>query len=196
MCPTDWNLPVPLSGVDVHETNWSGTAALHYAAEQGNHAVVKLLLQKGAGVNVRTNEGMTPLHEASAGGHTEIVFTLLDTGAMQLKTRNGTTPLHSATEGGHDDVVQALLDTGAEVHATTKSGNTPLHLASWDGNGTIVQMLLDKGTDVNVGKVKRRATPLHCAASGTESSYSRLRQSAGSNAVTWLQVATTQWSRC
>ena len=50
---------------------------LTMAAANGKTAVAKLLLAKGAGVNVRTDEGNTPLHDAASSGHGEMVELLL-----------------------------------------------------------------------------------------------------------------------
>lgn len=47
----------------------NGRAALHLAAELGHEAVVDLLLESNAFVNVRNKNGMTPLHLACKMGY-------------------------------------------------------------------------------------------------------------------------------
>ena len=46
---------------------------LHNAAEKGDKELVARLLAKGAAVNAKTDNGLTPLHKAVAAGHTEVV---------------------------------------------------------------------------------------------------------------------------
>ena len=63
-------------------------AGLEVEAEDDERAValVKLLLRYGAGVNVATHTGVTPLHAAAAWGTPSMVRALLDGGALQART--------------------------------------------------------------------------------------------------------------
>ncbi len=54
---------------------------LHEAAANGEIERVKLLISEGADVNVKCNDGQTPLHYAARRGHKEIVEVLLAHGA-------------------------------------------------------------------------------------------------------------------
>lgn len=49
---------------DVNMRDPLGWTALHYAAEIGSEQICRLLIGRGADVNMTTNEGMTPLHLA------------------------------------------------------------------------------------------------------------------------------------
>ena len=55
-----------------------GLTALMMASANGRTEIVKLLLDKGAEVNVKNNYGITALFIASAHGYTEIAKLLLD----------------------------------------------------------------------------------------------------------------------
>jgi Ankyrin repeats (many copies) len=46
-----------------------GRTALHWAAQEGHRAVVELLLEKGADVEARDNDGRTALHFAESKGN-------------------------------------------------------------------------------------------------------------------------------
>ena len=59
----------------------SGRTSLHLATETNQHDMVKLLLNKGAGVNLQSYSGSTALHLASGRGLQDIVALLLNSGA-------------------------------------------------------------------------------------------------------------------
>ena len=58
-----------------------GRTALHQASAGGHTEEARLLLDRGADVNARTNNGFTPLHFASILGSLAVVELLLDRGA-------------------------------------------------------------------------------------------------------------------
>ena len=58
-----------------------GLAPLHYAAQDGNMALVTHLLNKNADINVKNASGTTPLHEAARGGHINVMKKIIAKGA-------------------------------------------------------------------------------------------------------------------
>ena len=123
--------------------------------------IVELLLDRGADVNVRTQdkESRTALMVAvrATKPNYEMVRVLLDQGAeVNARDYAGWTPLMFACYKGHRDIAELLLDHGAEINASNDGGYTPLMLASkgsalmygGDMVGT-VKLLLERGADVN-----------------------------------------------
>ncbi len=86
------------------------------ASQQGKAPVARLLLDRGANVNLRDPLGRTPLIAASAQGQVEVVRLLLERGAdVSLKAKFGGTALEQASREGHGDVAQILTQHGAKL---------------------------------------------------------------------------------
>ena len=84
-----------------------------------------LLLDRGADIDVKNNNGDTPIHEAAVNGNTDIVKLLLERGAaIDVKTDFGNTPIHLAAVNGKTDTVKFLLSARADPYITNKDGKT------------------------------------------------------------------------
>mmetsp|Transcript_6485 Transcript_6485/g.15317 ORF Transcript_6485/g.15317 Transcript_6485/m.15317 type:complete len:96 (-) Transcript_6485:1645-1932(-) len=78
------------------------------ASLPGCHKSTRLLLEAGADVDAKANDGSTPLHMASLSGCFESSRLLLDAGADAdaKRTNDGsTTALQLAGAGGHHEIV-------------------------------------------------------------------------------------------
>ena len=117
--------------------------------DQGRLEVVRLLLDRGAVINIQTKWGTTPLHNACLTSVPEFVRLLLDRGAIVnvAKLDDGLTPLHWACMDSDVDleVVRLLLDRRADLNAQGSDGHTPLYFACRDGKSEIASLLLDWG---------------------------------------------------
>jgi hypothetical protein len=86
------------------------------AAWKGHVAVVELLLAKGAAVNAKSSNGVTPLQLAAACGFTHAAQLLIAKGAdVHAKDTAGWTALDKAAAAGKNDVVELLRQHGASA---------------------------------------------------------------------------------
>ena len=121
---------------------------LHWAAEQNDKEMLRLLLDSGEDVNQVNKWGRTPLHEAARSGRSAGVQMLLAAGAdVGAKDKKGLTPLHMAARLKNEGAVRLLLAAGADVGAKNKEGDTPLQYA----------MRSDFGTDKQVARLLIKA---------------------------------------
>jgi uncharacterized protein len=107
--------------------------------------MVQLLLDHGALVTSRNQNGGTALHDAALSGNAEVVALLLDHGAAidEREQESGATPLMMAASMGCGDVVTLLLKRGASRFLRDKAGHTALERAHASENEEIVKLLAD-----------------------------------------------------
>ena len=121
-----------------------GGTPLHWAAVQGKDAVVTLLLERGADLNLTNNDGRTPLHLAAAQGHLAVATLLVGKGAViNAQDKDGNTPLHFAAATGSKAIVELLLARQADTALRNKAGRTASEWAWAEGFSEIAKMLDD-----------------------------------------------------
>ncbi|KAG8531785.1 uncharacterized protein KY384_003421 [Bacidia gigantensis] len=130
------------------KNNFFGTPLTAAAAAKENGAeCIRLLIERGAAVNLRTKANDSALIFAAISGHPDVVTALLDRGADLLgHYEGGDTALHAAASRGFEEICQVLLERGAEIDAKNEWGNTALLLTS-KHEGT-AQMLLEHGANI------------------------------------------------
>jgi ankyrin repeat protein len=152
-------------GATINPTSKHGRTPLHavavsedYYSRDNDSLVTKLLLDRGAGVNVPDDDN-TPLHLASYSWKVGIVQVLLNGSAnVSAKDAQGRTPLHLVTRCPNRDpyysqngvgVARLLLEHGADVNAQEKNHATPSDLALHHGRTEIASLLLHFGGKTN-----------------------------------------------
>lgn len=153
------------AGADINGVA-SGRTALQQAAEKGQTAVIRLLLEKGADPNVTTTyNAETPLVIAVENADAQALKLLVAKGARADQVdKRGETQLHLAARRGWRKAIAYLLDKGAEVDVTDKYDSTPLMAAARNGKSRddydTVKILLDRGADVKA-RSHTKSTALH-----------------------------------
>ena len=123
-------------------------------AAKGNVAEVNRLIDGGANVNAKSNDGNTPLLIAVKKGRTEsgliIIHALIKAGAdVNAKNNNGETPLFIVVGTGRAEAVTALIKAGADIDAKSNKKSTPLFRATGYGYTKIAHALINAGVDIN-----------------------------------------------
>ena len=157
-----------------------GTTPLFEATTFGRRAVVEILIDGGADVDLqRQHHGDTALYEAVLQNKPKIVQLLItrgkanpNIGLQQHSTRlpghGGRTPLRTAIELSRRQMVEWLIDGGADVHKLHR-GATALHAAVLqshcdDHDGGVVELLVAAAGDRVDDVAASGATALHIAA--------------------------------
>jgi len=124
-----------------------GSTALGHAAKYGHNEIAELLIENGADVDAKDEDGSTPLHLAALMGYKEIAELLIAKGAdVNAKKDDGSwTSLHSAAMTGSNEIVGLLIAAGADVNAKDAYGRTPLDWAIVDNHTEIADLLRKHG---------------------------------------------------
>ena len=142
------------SGADVNAPQSDGLTAMHWAADNGDAALARVLVYAGANVGPLTrNDAYTPLHMAARGGHAQVIALLLEAGADPgvATSSTGVTPMHLAAKAGSGEALRALAAGGAEVDARDhRWGQTPLIFAAGFNRLVAVNTLVELGADVSL----------------------------------------------
>lgn len=138
-------------GFDVHANDISGWPLLVRAAEDGQLAVVELLLERGADPLKGAIGDRHPLHFANKNGHLPVVRILLQQPTVDpnKKDFSGQTALFKATSRVHHPAVELLLQQkGIDPDNMSNDGFTPFLQVIFSKHQNVVQLLLDR-PDVN-----------------------------------------------
>ena len=129
-----------------------GRSPLHIAVMHNRMTVVELLLNRGADVNLTTDEMDNALHDAALFGFKKMCALLIDRGAPvnRIQGEFGT-PFKAAIVNDNFEVVDLLIERGADVNLSEGNHGHPLEVLLPRNHGvSIIRSLLGHGADPNV----------------------------------------------
>ncbi|EXV03146.1 ankyrin repeat protein [Metarhizium robertsii] len=187
---------VKLSG-DV-DLNPITNQAIFLAVQQGNEAVLRVLLACGEAVDGKDFDGWTPLMRAAASGHEAVAKLLLENGA-NIEANDmeyGWTPLSWAIEREQVAMIKLLLENGADIEARhSGSRRTPLSWAVEKAQEAIIKLLLEKGAKIDSEDTEYSYTPLLWAVKKGQEAIINLLLEKGANVDAKDQFGRTPLSR-
>lgn len=168
------------AGADPNLTGLLGQTALHWAVWRGRSPeAIRMLLDHGAAIDQKRNDGRTAYAMAVITGQKEIASLLEERGAnTELNELDGflagqaaETP-RVADWHAHEQLfvdlamshatpsVRTLLDAGAPIQARGQMGASALHWACWKGYPDLVQLLLERGASLTAEDEEYHGTPV------------------------------------
>ena len=180
--------------------------ALIKAAKRGQLKKVLKLLNKGADVNAKNEDGEIAIITATFAGHKKVVVELIRAGAdVSIKDENGLSALMWAFYGrpeivkdllesganitdvliwtsskGYTGVMEDVLKAGSDINAKDENGQTALSYAACGGHVDAVKLLLKNGADVN-SKTETGETALMAASFAGQTNSVSLLLKAGAD---------------
>jgi ankyrin repeat protein len=135
------------------------------AAQKGDKAGVRSLIQRQADVNATQADGATAIQWAAYRNDPEMADILIAAGAnVKAANHDGATALFLASVDGNAAVIERLLKAGADSNEHQPFGETPIMFAARSGSVEAIKVLLDHKGDVNAKETVRGTTALMWAA--------------------------------
>jgi ankyrin repeat protein len=123
------------------------------AAERGDTAGVRQLLQDGANIEARDQRGRTPVMAATHGNRVDTVAALIQAGAdINIRDNQLDNPFLYAGAEGLLDILKLTIAAKADTKLTNRFGGTALIPAAERGHVAVVEELLTR-TDVDVNHI-------------------------------------------
>lgn len=144
---------------------------LSYAVDFGNVSVVEYLVEHGADLEVKDENGRNAFLMATFNysvGFTDakVVNFFLEKGVdANVQDNKGNSALNYAVMYGNNEALNYFLEKGLDTTTKDDEGATVLHYAVASGNKEMVDYLLEKGLDITA-KNNDDVTMLHYAALG------------------------------
>ena len=139
----------------------SKQTVVHLAVAFGHLEIVELLT-KFSRVDIKDDNGNTPMHVAALKNQVEIsAYLKTNYQTTNITNDSGFTPLHYAAESGHTEVVKILYES--QCNPRNVWGNTPLHYAASEGHLEVVSFFLEHLENIHPTN-HLGDTPLHNAA--------------------------------
>ena len=136
------------------------------AAENGDKATIKAMVNAGANINTVGKEGLTPLIWSFLSHNYDGIRALLKNGAdPNLVSLEDDSALTLAAGSKDIKILEIVLQHGGNPNAYGQRGNTALLLAIHRRHWEHMRILLKYGADINKMDIHNSSTPAQTAAS-------------------------------
>jgi uncharacterized protein len=125
-------------GINVNVRGTDRNTPIMEAAYAGHLDTVKVLLDHGADLSAKKNDGAMPASLVRSKEVADLFKNVVD--------------LVDASFKGDLAKVKALIDKGTPVNGLDPTGRSALTEASWNGKTEVVKLLLEKGADPTIKK--------------------------------------------
>ena len=120
--------------------------------------ITELLIEKGADIEAKDDDGINALVYASTYNNEEMVKFLLEKGAdantvCEIENEHtdiASTPLMNAAYRGNTNIINMLLENGANINYTTDFGMTALMMAASFNQFEAAKVLLENNADTSI----------------------------------------------
>lgn len=139
--------------------------ALHWAAWRNDDRFVRLLLERGADIDMTDTSGRTVLHDTVWRRDTSLVRLLLEHGAdAKRRDMYGRTAADLADAYGYHEIVRMILEMRPDLLRGLRDSITPILLSATSrGDEEMVRLLVEGGACLEIKDTNER-TALHLAA--------------------------------
>jgi len=132
------------AGSSIDSLSKDGFTALHFACFFGQADAARMLLERGALVDVvaANPTRVMALHSAASARNLEAARLLVERGApVNARQQGGWAPIHGAAQNGDRAMVELLLEHGADGSLANDAGKTAAEVAREKGHEEIVALL-------------------------------------------------------
>jgi ankyrin repeat protein len=152
------NLPLSIcEGVETVEgfgsktsfVGYTGRTPLTWAAQEGQIAILRILLQKGTNIDENDLQDYTPLMRASKAGHHAVVAFLIKEG-VEVENSYAHKAMSLAFRNGHAATLKLLTKANVHWDPNVEGWQEALRTASARGNEEMVKFLIEEGVDVKI----------------------------------------------
>jgi hypothetical protein len=108
------------------------TTLLMHASALGYIDIIKVLVEKGANLNLQNAHGYTALIRACINNYPEVIIYLIEKGAnVNICDKDGDSPLILASKINNNDIIHMLINNKANIHHLNKKNQNCLWKTSY-----------------------------------------------------------------